>query len=235
MIVDCKWNSISISPDGMFHAFSKESNCWLDSTGTCLYLLPKCNFIAVGTYSYTVPGDGLVGCPNDYARHGYIDKNGKTIIPFQYQDANTFKNGIAWVKYKGKYGVINTSGDFVINPIFDAGYDFNNGVACVKKNKKLGFIDLSGNFVIDPIFDDCGIDLVDFTPASIDGQMGYINKSGDFVIEPAYKHAEYFEGDFAFVEDFNEKWGLIDKKGHIVVEPCFSSISAPQFYTVAKQ
>ena len=41
---------------------------------------------------------------------GYIDKNGKTPIPFKYDYAGQFKNGRACVKQVGQWKVIDLGG-----------------------------------------------------------------------------------------------------------------------------
>ena len=53
-------------------------------------------------------GQGLfITVPDSTKRlGGYMDKHGNMIIPAVFEDAHTFSNGYAWVKYNGLWGVI---------------------------------------------------------------------------------------------------------------------------------
>ena len=73
-----------------------------------------------------------------YGKYGYINKDGKIIIPAQFNYAGPFKNGIAVVSMNGNYGYINKSGKFIIPPIFaNAGY-FIDGIARVSGGGSFG-------------------------------------------------------------------------------------------------
>jgi len=68
---------------------------------------------------------------NFRGKFGYINKDGKTVIPAQYDYAGPFKNGIAIVSFGGYYGYIDKSGNFLLKPIYaNAGY-FIDGIARV--------------------------------------------------------------------------------------------------------
>ncbi|MBR3628391.1 MAG: WG repeat-containing protein [Elusimicrobia bacterium] len=47
---------------------------------------------------------------------------------------------------------------------------------------------------------------------------GYINKDGVIVLEQKYGFAGRFVGDYAIVQDENLKYGIIDKKGTVVID-----------------
>ena len=53
--------------------------------------------------------EGLL-CAKKNGRFGYLDEDGKEVIPFQYERASTFSNGQAYVKKDGKYFIINRNG-----------------------------------------------------------------------------------------------------------------------------
>ena len=63
----------------------------------------------------------------------------------QYNELNSFSEGLAPVKKNGKWGFINTKGDLVIPCEYDFAYSFSNGVALVELNNKYGYIDKYGN------------------------------------------------------------------------------------------
>jgi hypothetical protein len=55
---------------------------------------------------------------------GYIDKTGRLIIPFKFDGAGNFSEGLAAVSIKDKTGYIDKTGKFVISPRFISGFSF---------------------------------------------------------------------------------------------------------------
>ena len=89
---------------------------------------------------------------------GYINDEGRLVIPCNFDLAHQFSEGFALVKPKGKnqgYGYIDKTGAMIINPIFNHAEDFKNGLAEVRIGKELD-----------------------------EFKYGYINKNGDYVWEP---------------------------------------------------
>lgn len=56
--------------------------------------------------------DGLAPARND-GLWGFVDCNGKIVVPFKYEWTNDFANGIAPVKLNNKYAFINIKGELV--------------------------------------------------------------------------------------------------------------------------
>lgn len=162
-------------------------------------------------------------------KYGYIDKTGKVVIPFQYDGADRFFEGLASVLVGaklvdvevtvygtggappvkklekqlvgGKYGYIDTTGKMVIPPYIYAG-KFSEGLAAVGVGGKW-FGNLYGG-----------------------GKLGYIDKTGKMVISPKFSYAHEFSEGLALVAvggkwsgDLltGEKYGYIDKTGKIVI------------------
>ena len=124
----------------------------------------------------------------DGDKWGFIDKFGKVVIPFIYEDASDFDEGLASVRRDGKYGFIDKSGRTIIPFIYNnVKIGFHDGIAIVgDKNGKQGVIDKSGNVVVPFEYDilcDYGDGLI-FANRSINDkpQSGFINLSGDVVI-----------------------------------------------------
>ena len=58
-----------------------------------------------------VCGLSLVGKSD---KHGFVDKNGKLVVPLIYDEAMTFSEGMAAVKQDGKWGYLDSTGKIVI-------------------------------------------------------------------------------------------------------------------------
>lgn len=80
--------------------------------------------------------------------HGYIDIQGRLVIPYKYSYAFDFKEGMAAVRYNDRWGFINPEGEVVIPFEFDFAYGFNEGLADVKLEGKYGGINTKGTVVI---------------------------------------------------------------------------------------
>ena len=63
--------------------------------------------------------------------YGYVDKTGKVVIDFQFEEADGFYDGLSLVKVDGKYGFIDKTGKMVIEPQFDHATSFKNGYALI--------------------------------------------------------------------------------------------------------
>ena len=96
---------------------------------------------------------------------GYIDRDGKVVIPMQFGIASNFSEGLAYVcvgkctweqatGYDGKFGYIDHAGHFVINPQYDNAWDFKNGFAKVTVGRgddaKNGYVDKTGKVIWQP-------------------------------------------------------------------------------------
>jgi hypothetical protein len=82
---------------------------------------------------------------------GFIDTQDNTIIPFQYQQAYHFREGLAAVQTKdGKWGYIDTKGNQIIPPQYEDANSFSEGLAAVRIGGKTGYIDKKGNQVVSP-------------------------------------------------------------------------------------
>jgi hypothetical protein len=61
-----------------------------------------------------------------------------------YDDAGTFREGLAVVQKNGKYGYINREGVEVVPCVYDGAWGFSEGLARVRKNGKWGYINREG-------------------------------------------------------------------------------------------
>lgn len=136
------------------------------------------------------------------AKYGYIDREGKTLIPLIYDYAANFAEGLACVRIdkrgEGKYGFIDSRGAEIIPIEYDdVSFHFVNGVACAVKGDTATVIDRSGRVLVK----------LDFKPHYV----------GDFVEGLAY---------VALRDSNHNRHGFINVKGEVVI-PCEYDQVAP--------
>jgi len=149
--------------------------------------------------------------------YGYIDKNGAEMLPFVYQWADFFSEGIAIVEKDDFVGAINKQGTIIIPFEYSEIERFNNGIAVVSKNGKFGLINKLNQLILPLEFEEIGVFYDGLSLVSKNNAFGYINKEGVLEIPIIYSSAGAFQNGFAYAE-MNGKKGIINLKGEAVVD-----------------
>lgn len=190
--------------------------------------------------------EGFAVANNAQYKYGFIDKKGNVVIPFTYDDASEFKNGLARVEQNGKDAFINTNNEIVIPfETYDGVYPSvgANGLINVKKGNQYGYADANGKMVIAAQYDFVapfgteGLALVGKINQS-DNEMkyGWINANGKAIIGLQYNEAYGFNKHGLALVKENQSYGLINTKGKNVTnfdwytKPFFTdldNVSAP--------
>jgi hypothetical protein len=79
---------------------------------------------------------------------GFVDLDGKEVVPPIYDLVGRFSEGRARIKLDGKWGVIDLEGNVVVSLLYDWVRSFRQGRSVVERNGKWGVVDLDGNEVI---------------------------------------------------------------------------------------
>src|SRR6185503_11638915 len=87
-------------------------------------------------------------------KYGYIAGNGDIIIPFIYEKAQPFREGLACVEKDSLQFFIDVKGNKVFNLDSSAvGSTFYNGIALINKQGLFYYIDKTGNKIFDTYVD----------------------------------------------------------------------------------
>lgn len=109
------------------HGTSNELFGYIDNTGQ--------EIPAIYTYAENFVGDVAL-VKNAKGKYGYINRQGETVIPFQYDYATSFKDGYAVVQKKNKYAVIDKNNKIVVPYQKKELVNLNKGRILRAKNKK---------------------------------------------------------------------------------------------------
>jgi hypothetical protein len=80
---------------------------------------------------------------------GYIDLDNKTVIPFKYDHASIFSEGLAAVKTGKLFGVIDSAGNKIVPPAYESISPYKNGVSITKNDTGFGLISKTGLVLIE--------------------------------------------------------------------------------------
>ncbi len=156
---------------------------------------------------------------------GYIDIAGKVIIAPEFDDCQDFSNGVAAVKVNDKWGYIDATGKVIITPSFDECRPFENNAAAAKKSGKWGVINKRGQSISGFIFDQIGEFSDGYAYANNGTIPYYVTTSGKAQkLSKDYRYGPFTEGLAPVMDKHKKKWGFINTKGQIVIEPIYDTV-----------
>lgn len=112
---------------------------------------------AVRKYSCLCDFENGFAAVQNGEKWGFINTEGKEIVPCIYEMVSSFSDGMACVCKNGKWGYVNENGELAVPCIYESAKDFSEGLASVSKNGKEGFINKNGEVAIPFKYEDCGI------------------------------------------------------------------------------
>ena len=167
--------------------------------------------------------------------YGFVDKNGKVVIPFEYNDAEEFSNGLApVVEVDDKWSFIDKTGHNVLVTDYYTVHNFKEGRAFVQNKRNswyFGFIDENGNEIVSCVYRyQYNGTVLYYHHDYSDGLalvgndkffFGYIDKDGNKVTSIDYNWAEQLCEGLGTVCK-KGKWGYVDNTGTEVIPLTYS-------------
>jgi hypothetical protein len=164
--------------------------------------------------------DGMLIVGKD-KKWGFINSQGKLVIPMKYDRVSEFNGGCASAQIDGKWFVLDKEG--VEHPINNNTVSeinhFTENLAPFKTfDKAMGFIDVNGQIAIQPHYTALGFfsDSLAWARDSYD-KIGYINHKGEWVIKPQFDVARNFDAEAGLARvKINDNWEYVTTKGEII-------------------
>lgn len=151
-------------------------------------------------------------------KRGYVNKSLETVIPYEYDRANDFHDGLATVKKGDLWGIIDKKGNQVIPFMYKELGKLREGlIGASLDGKSYGFINIKNKFIIPPIYEYAARFSEGLAVVRLKGKYGYINNKGEIVIPCKYKVAFSFSEGLAQVIE-NDKIGFIDLNGKLAID-----------------
>lgn len=129
-------------------------------------------------------------------KYGFINRQGETVIPLVYDNAQHFYDGLAGVVLDGDaFWIDETGAKAVDRPEGYSSWQFNNGFVCMKdENSLYGVMDKSGAFIIPCEWPDGLINPFDrggITYMWTDTHYAFFNKQGQMVTGQMHERGRF--------------------------------------------
>lgn len=157
---------------------------------------------------------------DERGRKGFKNSKGETVISPRFPGSNSgFQDGLADIRFDGKYGFIDTTGKVVLldeEQTDISGYGYSDNLRPVAVPQGIRFVDKSNLEILEiPYFD--GNEFSEGLMTVYDyGKAGVINKKGEIVIPFQYEDVEVFYNGLAIARS-KEGEGVIDRTGKVVI------------------
>ena len=211
-----------------------------DSSEEGVVFLPTGEVVAPGYRFSSDLGSGLLCVSDENYDYGVIDLAGNVIVDFGAYDTiyDYDESGYARVEKDDKYGLIDLAGNLVVPCEYDGFESLSyggryvyglNGYACVEKDGKYGYVSLETGEVTCPInYASPTIIGLSMIVPDISGELYIIAADGTTTATTYVEFNEYPGGDGTLLKAMTaeEKWGLVDWHGNVLVEPVYDYASA---------
>jgi hypothetical protein len=166
---------------------------------------------------------GLVLISQGYERYNYVDASGKLLNQSYYKSASSFVNGMGTLQdNNGEWYWIDNKGNIIksLGRFSGFGYysDLKDDMILVSEAGMKGFLNSQGQEVISKKYEDAFSFSEGLAAVKQNGSWGYIDKNGNWVTQPKFTYVVEFTNGYASVKDNNKLYGIIDKKGNLIMQ-----------------
>ena len=150
-------------------------------------------------------------------KYGYMNTQGKLIIPAIYNEAGPFQDGLAVVSKEELFGIIDKKNQLVVDFKYDEVSEFVTNRAIVRQGEKYGVINQSGKWIFPLEFDDISLGANHLYTVVKEGKSNIYNLN----FEAALFGAEIIETNFSKLMSIKhpefELIGELDRKSNRAV------------------
>lgn len=169
---------------------------------------------------YTNAGFVVQNKTEEGYRYGYINKDGKQILPNEYTEIDRIVNMdelYLLVAKNGKYGIVKDKKEIIPISYEEIEYNKTNNLFIVQKNSKQGVLSLNGEEILKVEYDYimCGTNKITTTKGE---NIEIYNKEGQKQDSKYGNTIETSNENYIITIDENEMFGLISKAGKLLIE-----------------
>ena len=170
---------------------------------------------------------GLSKVVNKNGKVGYVNEEGKEVVPCKYDEASSFDNGYAIVKIKtGEYdfknGLIDSTGKEIIPLKYGRMEYYSNDKVLVvgeENASKVGLMDLKGKILIPAQYEFWSKTVSKgLWPVGKNDICGVVNLKNEIIVPFTYQMIESYSDELNVAAAKKDgKYGFIDRTGKVVV------------------
>lgn len=218
------FSDIYMSPSGYYTVCYEGKWGVLDSSGEYIH---ECEYEFISPMNMN--GTALL---ISSAGNRFVDKNDvvQAIISEKFEKVNAYGNGLIPVqKGKSVWQYYSVSEDIYVLKEYEYASSFIDRKAVVKQQGKWTIINTNGEVYGEEVFDDvkCLNDgtyiYSDIMIASKGGNYSIYDAEKLVETDVVMKDADVYLGSYIAYQDESGKWGFINKKGKVVIEPQFEN------------
>lgn len=148
----------------------------------------------------------------------------KWIREIRCEEIRPYSDDMCAFKENGKWGFMDKAGNVAISPEYDECYDFIDGYAVVRKADRWGIIDKKGKSNTGFVFSKMN-NFSDGLAYSEDGKICYyVYPNGKKQrLSEKFTYGDFSDGYAPVMKKKNRKWGYINKKGIVAIEPAYDT------------
>ena len=162
--------------------------------------------------------DGMATIEKDW-KYGYVNHEGKVVIPPQFDYSGPFIDGLAGVEIEEKYGLIDKNGKLVVPAQYDDADYFSEGVMPVHIDGQWRFVDGQGNTlaILGDKYDTVVCLVEGRASVLANHKHGAIDKSGNLVIDIRFDELGHFSEGLAYARIGNTH-GFVNPSGEFELQ-----------------
>lgn len=163
-------------------------------------------------------------------KYGFVNSNEDVVIPFKYDDAWSFSEGLANVKLGEKWGFIDSKGEIIIPIKYDMARPFKNGIAPVSDGGAYVYIDKNGQqkfykkFSYADSFWEDNIAYVVMKSNEGGSRSTFIDINGNEIFKRRYDDVTEKRCQGLIIVELNNKKGLCNHLGREVIPVIYDRI-----------
>ncbi|MDO5090731.1 MAG: WG repeat-containing protein [Cardiobacteriaceae bacterium] len=243
-IIAAQYDEVSDFSEGLAAVRRDGQWQWIDATGKSVaaidgdygHIQPLKNGVAIavghsGNRTAKSLADAVGLAASDNSREYLVNREGKRLTDGDFLLQASECAPDAPLRFKKErealWGLYDHDGREILAPTYDTVGYFCDGLADVHRDKHKAYIDDQGREVITPGYEYISPFSDGLAAVEKDGLTGYIDRDGREIIAPQFARGERFEGGFAAIRDDKRDWGLIDRRGNIVLEPAYLILHTP--------
>ena len=165
----------------------------------------------------------LVPIRDENGKWGFCNENKDIVIPYQFDYAKPFSEGLSAIKNDDKWGFVDKNGNVVVQNIYKHADSFFNGVARVVIETFLwAYINKKGDYIIEPYDtknNDKGNELNDGIVRFYNKskkKFGFISIDNNIIIKSNFDEVSSFSEGIALLSSNRKPFGLLYRNGDII-------------------